>query len=285
MDDDCAHLLESFPVFTPENVSSREDHDTQLLSSDEMTSPFLRADQIITVHKIHMMKIQLRPHGEEKDENDHDRNAGHKNEDVRDDYSNATVLVTAYEHGYNTCLLSDRIDAFQNNDHDVRHYYNTVDWQRTDDCEDHHETRSGSTLNRSRDLIVRRATLAKTKFYKLLKQPSQYPHGRHQHHHHHHYGVNEEDRPDLCSDPYPDEKDDPSRSESSMYSVMSSLRARTRLNSKTKMVLRQVKRRLSSAAKSVMSEVNKAASNVSHAISEANKAASKKTPVSRYNSR
>ncbi|KAK3829315.1 MAG: hypothetical protein J3Q66DRAFT_395511 [Benniella sp.] len=256
----------------------REDHDTQLLFSDEDDEPIPESGPnhqgTQNLAYLDMKKIQLRPYREEEDGSDHDRNADHAKEDVRDDYGNTTVLVTAQEHGCNTGLLPDRIDTFQDNDHDIGKEQTTMA---------HHETRSGSTLNRSRDLIARRATLAKNKFYKLLKQPSQYPHDQHQHHHHHHYGVDEEDHPDLCSDPYLDEKDDLSRSESSMYSVTSSLRARMRLNSQTKTVLRQVKRRLSSAAKSVMSEANKAASNVSHAISEANKAASNKTPVSRYN--
>jgi hypothetical protein len=168
-------LLEYLLAFTPQDVSLRErGYDTQLLSSDEddepvpKSGPNHRGTQNPTY--LDMKKIQLRSYGEEEDGNDHDRNGDHTIEDVRDDNGNITVLATEHEHGYNTGLLPDRIDVFQDNDHDVRHYYNSVDWQRTDDNEDHHETRSGSTLNRSRNLIARRATLAKTKFYKLLKQ-------------------------------------------------------------------------------------------------------------------
>ncbi|KAG0220835.1 hypothetical protein B0O80DRAFT_497462 [Mortierella sp. GBAus27b] len=256
----------------------RDDHDSEPFSSEEEEEPApipvpVSDSSPRDVHDptyLDTKRIQLRPYGQE-DGIEQDKNGDFVREDVRDDCDNTTAR---HDYVYDTEVLWDQSNAFHDSDHDVRHYYNSVDWQETMEYPESQEAPAQSTFNRSRDRITRRATLAKAKFYKLLKHPTQHPQ---------HYHDTDESYLDLYPDSCPDENDDPSRSESSVYSVTSSLRARMRLNSKTKTVLRQVKRRLSSAAKAVMSEANKAASNVSQAISEANKATSNKTSVSRRN--
>ncbi|KAI7830622.1 hypothetical protein BC939DRAFT_438558 [Gamsiella multidivaricata] len=162
----------------------------------------------------------------------------------------------------------------------------------------HHSSPGRNPFHRPRGLISRQANLAKAKFYKLLKHP-QHPHRPLQHHDHERdhererehepnhilisnhkinkeekeageeAGKEEEEEEEVAG--YLEEYDDtdPSRSESSVYSVTSSLRARMRLNPKTKTTLSQVKRRITTAARTVMTEANKAVNTV---LSEANKA-------------
>ncbi|KAI1321741.1 hypothetical protein EDD11_000017 [Mortierella claussenii] len=157
-----------------------------------------------------------------------------------------------------------------------------------------------SIQGRPRELLTRKATLAKAKFYKLIKQ-SQHSrdrssssssssagyktlenHSRHLRQSSDTYlkqemEDNEEgidghglgDRSDISLQ-HDLQDDDLSRSETSIYSVTSSLRARVRLNSRDKTVLRQVKCRLSTVTRTMISKANKAANNM---ILEANRAA------------
>ncbi|KAG0305035.1 hypothetical protein BGZ98_004663 [Dissophora globulifera] len=171
--------------------------------------------------------------------------------------------------------------VFYSDDHDIRHYYNSMDWQETDTTQD--DARCPSTtataLNRSRELLTRRATVAKAKFYRLLRQNQHHSQSQSRG-----SGGDQADRLDVHSEENVndevDEYEDPSRSESSVYSVTSSFRERMRLNTKTKTVLRQVKRRLSAAAKTVISEASKAANNI---MPEASKANNNLNPVLRSN--
>ncbi|KAF9112533.1 hypothetical protein BGX27_003212 [Mortierella sp. AM989] len=147
------------------------------------------------------------------------------------------------DHGH-----SDR--PYHEDENDIRFFYNSVDWQKTDEIEEQDNrlrSSAASSNQSSRDRLTRRATLAKKKFYKLLKQPQQIQSDT---------DLTKEEDEEVELD------DDPSRSANSVYSVTSSLRAKMRLAPKTKTVLRQVKRRISTAARTVMSEASKAASNV-----------------------
>ncbi|KAF9204933.1 hypothetical protein BGZ49_004672 [Haplosporangium sp. Z 27] len=185
-----------------------------------------------TVPLLHnIAETQMQPHGREEE-------VQNKTE-YKDEKRNS-----AYDFG----VRHDNDQSYLEDKNDVRFFYNSVDWQETDDIEKnngqpHPSTTSGNQSSRER--LKRRATLAKKKFYKLLKQPQSDANPS--------KGEEEDEYMEL---------DDPSRSEKSVYSVTSSLRARMRLTPKTKTVLRQVKRRISTAARAVMSGTSRAANNV-----------------------
>ncbi|KAG0312117.1 hypothetical protein BGZ99_009712 [Dissophora globulifera] len=222
---------------------------------------------------------KMRPYGQEDAHDDDDEvELGGEGED-HCSYAEDIAKVES-DDDYGLQAYQDNT-VFYSDDNDIRHYYNSMDWQETDTTQD--DVRCPSTtataLNRSRELLTRRATVAKAKFYRLLRQNQHHSQSQSRG-----SGRDQADRPDVHSEENVndevDEYEDPSRSESSVYSVTSSLRERMRLNTKTKTVLRQVKRRLSAAAKTVISEASKAANNI---MPEASKANNNLNPVLRSN--
>ncbi|KAF9996770.1 hypothetical protein BGZ80_009748 [Entomortierella chlamydospora] len=120
----------------------------------------------------------------------------------------------------------------------------------TDDIEEHNDQlrfNTASDNQSSRDRLTNTAILVKKKLYKLLKSP---------------YQAQSRTSPSKEDEDEEVKLNDPSRSVSSVYSVTSSLRAKMPLTPKTKTVLRQVKRRINTAARTVMSEASKAANDV-----------------------
>ncbi|KAF9924392.1 hypothetical protein BGZ65_008366 [Modicella reniformis] len=244
--------------------TSKEVHDSEAYSSGEEEEDEVKVEveEAISVSGLNlrgardpaymdMRKIQLRPYGQEDDGNEDDRTSDTMMDDgdLCEELCNTAMIPTRHEYVNDAGLPSNQVCTFHNSDHDVRDYYNSVDWRETDEYHDPHthKVRSESTFIRSRERITRSATHVKAKFYKLLKQR--------------HHGIEEEENhPGQYQGSYLDENDDDPSPECSVYSVTSSLRARMRLNSKAKTLLRRVKRHLSSTARSVMSEANKAAS-------------------------
>ncbi|KAF8933024.1 hypothetical protein BGZ58_006633 [Dissophora ornata] len=211
-----------------------------------------------------MKQVQMRPYGQEDDDSENEV-LDSEADDVDEYDGGATGQESVYDFG----SQSDETTPFQADDHDIRYYYNSMDWQETEEQQDTHP--SSTPFNRSRDLLTKRASLAKAKFYKLLKQHPQQVRERDLEDPHLHQDDDHESGHDhdYSQEDYI-EVDDPSRSENSVYSVTSSLRARMRLNTKTKTVLRQVKRHISAAARTVVSGATKAANNVLQEASKAN---------------
>ncbi|KAF9355751.1 hypothetical protein BGX26_006190 [Mortierella sp. AD094] len=169
---------------------------------------------------------------------------GQEEEEEEDDNNQNQVEHTAEEHNsvYDFGIHLDNDRPYLEDENDVRFFYNSVDWQMTDDVEEHKDElrfRAASDNQSSRDRLTRKATLAKKKFYKLLKPPQQ---------------AQSDMSPSREDEDEEVELDDPSRSVNSVYSVTSSLRAKMRLTPKNKdslaPILRNNTRRKSSATHS-----------------------------------
>ncbi|KAG0250798.1 hypothetical protein BG011_008078 [Mortierella polycephala] len=195
----------------------------------------------------------------EQDYNEYDHNSGYNEPTNHNDVNSMEQPGDRFveEHDF----------SCHENEHD-RLYTDLVQWQ-DDNFVNDQEAKLESKQTRSQDILSRKATVAKKKLYKLLNytrqrhdQPdkiySDDGDNNHQHHHHHHYEVSCD-----CGDGSGNDQsgNDSSRLTSSKYSFKSSLRARVRLT-QTKTALRQAKRRLSDAARTLVSDANKAASSM-----------------------
>jgi hypothetical protein len=209
-----------------------------------------------------MKAIQMRPYGHEDDDDDEGDDDGYskfKEYPKPSQEEDSSLQEQEYGDGTDDCYgYCDELTPW----HNQQHHYDQ--WQHQSDAaaDGYYESPSSSAASflasaapssnktRSQDSLSKKANLAKAKFYKYLKKSSSTsnPHRHHPldsgssdletachpHNHHGYYGVED------------DEQYDNSHHFGSGYSFTSSLRARVRLT-RTKTVLRQVKRRLSEA--------------------------------------
>ncbi|KAF9438315.1 hypothetical protein BGZ76_008703 [Entomortierella beljakovae] len=216
-----------------------------------------------------MSEIQRKPYGQEEDEEE----AKERNEI---EHTN-----NPREYGYDFGDL-DSNRTYQVDENEVRLFYNSIDWKMDEEIEGNYDQARKQnvgfqqSVQSSRSRLTRKATIAKNKIYKLLKQPQhQYqpesqiqlqPQFQSQTQQMQFRSDSDEVEVEGEMAEHYQQRDDISRSNTSAanstYSATSSLRARMRLTPKTKTVLRQVKRRISIAAKSVFSEASRAANTV-----------------------
>ncbi|KAF9181617.1 hypothetical protein BGZ51_005284 [Haplosporangium sp. Z 767] len=190
----------------------------------------------------------------EQDYNEYGHNSGYDEPINHNEMNGMVQLEDRFMEEHDFSCRENECDRF---------YTDTMQWQGDNFVSDH-EAKLESKQTRSQDILTRKATVAKKKLYKLLhhtKQRHDQPdriHSDDEGDNHHHYEAGYD-----CDDGSGNGQsgNDSFRFTSSAYSFKSSLRARVRL-AQTKTALRQVKRRISDAARTLALDANKATSSM-----------------------
>lgn len=228
-----------------------------------------------------MKAIQMRPYGHEDDddgEGDGDGYSRFKQRSRSAQEEDTGLQEQGYEDG--TGAYYDYYDE-STQWHNQQRHYDQQQHQSDAAADGYCKSSSSSAASfsgsaalssnkaRSQDSLSKKASLAKAKFYKYLNKPSSTSNSQqrhpldssssdletssHNYNHHDYYGVED------------DEKQGNSHQFGSGYSFTSSLRARVRLT-RTKTVLRQVKRRLSEAFSEATTKAASTLRNDSHLV-------------------